>query len=161
MRRTVIIAIFLFILDAFVLNQGIIALVALFIALPIMIIRAFMRRKDKPLFKKRLAVCGIYLLMSMLILASNTINNKMARSRAEVLIEACEKYKDINNEYPEKLSDLVPDFINEIPVAKYTQMSNRFFYIASEDSHLLLYVAVAPFGRPTYNFEKQKWTYMD
>ena len=78
-----------------------------------------------------------------------------------MLIETCEKYKDKNNEYPESLTDLVPDFISEIPVAKYTLNSNRFFYISSKDSHSLFYMAMPPFGRPTYSFEKQKWVYID
>jgi uncharacterized membrane protein YqjE len=161
MRRTVIIAIILFGLDAVVFNQGFIAFITLFIALPIMFVRALIRWKDKPLLKKRLTACGIYLFMSILILASIGINNKIARSRAEVLIVACEKYKDTNKKYPERLSDLVPDFIREIPVAKYTLGSNRFYYIASEESHLLLYTAMPPFGKPTYNFEKREWSYTD
>ena len=131
------------------------------IALPVMIIKALISWKNKPLFRKRLIACGIYLLMSLLIFTSISLNNKIARSRAEMLIETCEKYKKKNNEYPENLSDLVPDFISEIPVAKYTLNSNRFFYISSKDSHLLFYMAMPPFGRPTYSFEKQKWTYID
>ena len=161
MRRTVIIAIILFGLDAFWLNQGMIALITVLFALPIMIIKALFRWKDKPLLKKRLTACGIYLLMSLLIFTSIFINNKLARSRAEMLIAACEKYKDNKNEYPKKLSDLVPNFIDDIPVAKYTLNSNRFYYTSSKDSHSLFYVAMPPFGRPTYFFEKQKWTYTD
>ena len=37
-----------------------------------------------------------------------------------MLIAACEKYKDNKIEYPKKLYDLVPNFIDEIPLAKYT-----------------------------------------
>ena len=161
MRRTVIIALILFGLDAFWLNQGIIALITVMIVLPAMIIKAFISRKNKPLLKKQLAACGIYFLMSLLIFASISLNNKIARSRAEMLIETCEKYKDKNNEYPESLTDLVPDFINEIPVAKYTLNSNRFYYMSSKHSHSLFYMAIPPFGRPTYIFEEQKWSYVD
>lgn len=161
MRRTFIIAVILFGLDAFWLNQGVIALITIIIALPIMIIKALINWKNKPLLKKRLAAGGIYLLMSLLIFASISLNNKIARSRADMLIETCEKYKKKNNEYPENLSDLVPDFINEIPVAKYTLNSNRFFYTASKGSHSLFYMAMPPYGRPTYSFEKQKWAYVD
>ena len=161
MRRTVIIAIILFGLDAFFLNQGIIALITVMIVLPAMTIKALISWKNKPLLKKRLTACGIYFLMSLFIFASISLNNKIARSRAEMLIEICEKYKDKNNAYPENLSDLVPDFISKIPVAKYTLQSNQFFYISSTDSHSLFYVAMPPFGRPTYSFEKQKWIYID
>jgi hypothetical protein len=161
MRRTIIIATILFILDVFIFNQGTIALITLLIALPVMIVKALLCWKNKPLLKKRFVACGIYLIMAILILTSNAINNQIAKSRAEKLITACGKYKDRNNKYPENLSDLAPDFIKKIPVAKYTLMSNQFFYMASKDSHLLFYMAIPPFGRPTYNFEKQKWIYLD
>ena len=161
MRRTVINAIILFVLDAIVLNQGVIALITLFIALPIMIIKALLRWKDKPLLKKRFIACGVYLIMAIFILASITINNKIAWGRAEILIEACNNYKNKNNIYPKKLSDLVPEFINKIPVAKYTIISSKFSYLASEESHMLFYMAMPPFGRPTYSFERQEWTYLD
>ena len=39
-----------------------------------------------------------------------------------MLIATCEKYRDKNSEYPQNLSDLVPDFIKEIPVAKLDKM---------------------------------------
>jgi predicted PurR-regulated permease PerM len=161
MRRTLITAIILFGLDAFWLNQGIIALITVMIVLPAMLIKALMSWKNKHILKKRLTACGIYFLMSLFIFASISLNNKIARSRADMLIETCEKYKDKNSEYPENLSDLVPDFINEIPVAKYTLNSNRFYYTSSKYSHSLFYLAMPPFGRPTYSFEKKKWTYID
>jgi len=100
--------------------------------------------------------------MAILIMTSNAINNKIARSRGEMIIAACEKYKDKNHEYPEKLSALVPDFINEIPVAKYTLMTSSFSYLSyTKDSHSLLYINLWPFGRWVYPLEDQKWTYLD
>lgn len=53
------------------------------------------------------------------------------------------------------------DEVKEIPVAKYTLASNRFFYISSKNSHILFYTSMPPSGRPTYSFEKQKWAYTD
>ena len=53
------------------------------------------------------------------------------------------------------------DEVKEIPVAKYTLASNRFFYISSKNSHILFYTSMPTSGRPTYSFEKQKWAYMD
>ena len=161
MRRTIIIAIILFGLDAFVLNQGIIALITLVIVLPIKIIKALMSRKNEFFFKKRLKVCGVYLLMSVVIIISNSMNNKLAKNRAQVLIAACEKFKYKNNEYPKKLSDLIPNFIEKIPAAKYTFHSNRFFYISSKESHLLSYTVVPPFRRSIYNFVSKEWTFID
>lgn len=161
MRRTVIIAIILFVLDAFVFNQGVLAFITIFIAVPIILIKALVSRKDKPLLRKRLTACVIYFFVSVLILTSIAINNKIARSRAEMVIAACKKYKDRNKEYPETLTDLVPEFINKVPVAKYVFGSNEFYYIVSNGSHLLSYTAMPPFGKPIYNFESKRWAYID
>ncbi|MBT6837269.1 MAG: hypothetical protein HOA61_14625 [Bacteroidetes bacterium] len=154
-------AIILFGLDAFVLNQGIIALITLIIVLPVKIIKALINRKNTLLFKKQLRSCGVYLLMVILIVSSNSMNNKIARNRAQVLIAACEKFKYTNNEYPKRLTDLIPKFIDKIPVAKYTFISNRFFYISSKESHLLSYTVVPPFRRSIYNFTSKKWAFID
>mgnify|MGYP006293129437 CR=1 FL=1 len=161
MRRSIIIAVFLFSFDAFVLNQDIIAFITLIIVLPILVISAMIYKTDKFLLKKRLITCSIYFIMAILILISNIINNRISISRANILIYACEKYKEKNNTYPKDLSALVPDFIDKIPIAKYTLLFNRFFYIARKNSHSLFYMDLPPFGRPTYLFERRYWVYID
>ncbi len=120
-----------------------------------------MEFNNRPLFKKRLVIIGIYFLMVILIFASNFINNSIAKRRAELLITACNKYKSLNGEYPEKLSDLVPEFLSKIPYAKYTFSFNRFKYSSSKDRHMILYAAIPPFGRPFYVFEDKMWGYLD
>jgi len=65
MKRTLINAAIILFLDAFLFNQGIFALITLVITLPVILIQALINRKDKPLLKKKLAVFGIYLIMSL------------------------------------------------------------------------------------------------
>ncbi|MBN3040834.1 MAG: hypothetical protein JW867_06870 [Candidatus Omnitrophica bacterium] len=161
MRGTINKALIVFLLDAFVFNLGAFAVITLVIVIPVIIIKAINIRKNKTKLKKRLKSCCIYLAMSILIFTANGINNKIAENRAKILIEACEKYKKINNKYPDKLQDLVPIFISKVPAAKYTLASNKFYYLKTEDSHILFYMHIPPFGRPTYNFEKKQWAYMD
>jgi hypothetical protein len=160
-KRSMIITILLFIVDAFVINQGTIALIVLIIGLPVMSVKAIMKRKDPIQLRRRLIIMGIYFMMVVLVVTSNRMNNLMARKRAEVIITACEQYKLKNGVYPSLLSVLVPEFIEEIPRAKYTLSSNEFKYISGVNSHSLMFVEIPPFGRPYYVLEEKKWKYMD
>jgi len=159
--KTIIIAFSLFIVDAFILNQGGIALFILIIVLPFMAVRTIKKRKDSIELKKRLIAMGIYAVMIVLVFASNHLNNVIAKIRAEAIIEACEKYMVKNSVYPSELSLLVPNFLKEIPNAKYIFISNQFKYIASNDRHSLMFISMPPFGRYYYIMEEKKWKYID
>ena len=160
-KRSAAIASALFLVDAFFLNQGLIALITVVIVLPVMIIRAVFKRKDKVTFKKRFVIIGIYFVMAALIFVSNNINNHLAKEHAKIVIGACEDYKIKYGVYPGKLPGLVPEFLDEIPPAKYTFFFNRFRYISLKDRHTLLFIAMPPFGRPYYVFEEKRWGYLD
>lgn len=161
MKRSLIIASFLFFLDAFVLNQGFIAFVILFVVVPVMLKKAISARKDKALLKKQLLNAGIYSIAAIMVLASNSINNTIAQRNADKIIQACEQYKAKHGIYPERLSELIPDFLKDIPPAKYSLAGAPFRYFAREDSHALMYEAVPPYGRKYYVFEKRVWQYVD
>jgi len=161
MRNVIIIAFVLFIIDAFVMNQGAIALITFVIVLPVLGIKAFINRKNRSLLKKRLATGGILFVMVVLVFTAIALNNKIARYRAKKIIQACENYKNKFHRYPGKLPEIVPEFMETIPLAKYTLTSNRFGYIAAKDNHLLYYIAIPPFGRATYRFENQQWGLID
>jgi hypothetical protein len=159
--KSIVIAVSLFIVDALVLNQGIIALVILCVALPFMAVRTIKKREDSVALKKRLIIMGIYAIMVVLVFASNHLNNVIAKNRAEVIIKACEQYKLKNGVYPHVLSVLVPEFIQEIPTAKYTLLSNQFRYSASANHHSLMFAAIPPFGRSYYILEEKRWGSID
>lgn len=147
-------------IDAFLLNQGgISALVGvwmLFVSLPR---AAFTKNPEQK--RHRFARAGIFLGAVMLVFGLNWANNQIARSRAETLITAIKAFNQKYQRYPNKLDELVPDFIDHVPNAKYTLGDTRFSYISEPGSHHLFYVAIPPFGRPTYSFEKDKWGYLD
>jgi hypothetical protein len=159
--KTIIIAFSLFIIDAFMLNQGGIALFILIIVLPLMVARTIKKRKDRVELKKRLIVMGIYAAMIIFVFVSNYLNNVIAKSRSEEIIKACERYRIRNGAYPPELSSLMPNFLKEIPTAKYTFSSNQFRYIVSADRHSLMFVSIPPFGRSYYIFEEKKWSSID
>jgi len=159
--KSIVFAVSLFIIDVSVLNQGIIALVILFIALPFMAVRTIKKREGSVELKKRLIIMGIYATMVVLVFASNHLNNVIAKNWAAVIIRACEQYKLKNGVYPHVLSVLVPELLNEIPTAKYTLLSNQFRYIASTDHHSLMFAAITPFGRTYYTLEEKRWGSID
>jgi hypothetical protein len=79
---------------------------------------------------------------------------------AERLIEACERYREANETYPERLGELVPRYLNSIPRAKYCCSWGEFWYFGAPRP-LLLWYEIPPFGRKIYNFERGTWRYLD
>ena len=118
-------------------------------------------RNDRALARSRALKAAIYAVMVFGVFGANYLNNALARSRAEVLVTAARQYEARHHRLPDKLQDLVPDFIPEVPLAKYTLMFNDFHYISREGWHGHLWVSIPPFGRPTYRFEENKWDYID
>lgn len=166
-RRSIVIAVSiassLFILDAFILNQGGIAAITAIAVIFVMLPRAVLawREHDRELAQARAMKAAVYALMVIGVFGANYLNNALAQSRAEELITAARHYEARHHRLPDGLQDLAPDFIPEVPLAKYTLLFNNFRYIAIKGRHSLFWVDVPPFGRPTYRFEENKWDYID
>lgn len=147
-------------IDAFYLNQGgisaLVGLWMLFVSLPRAVFTKNHEQKNR-----RFARIVILLGAVVLVFGLNWANNKIARNRAETLVTAIKAFNQKNQRYPDKLDELVPEFIDHVPTAKYTFIFNSFSYLSSSEFHSLFYVAFPPFGRPTYIFEKDKWGYLD
>lgn len=151
----------LFVADALIFNQFVIVLVTICVVIPVILFKAFRARKDREVLKIRLITAGIFSLMVVCIITANNLNNQLARKRTLYLAAACEKFKSEQGSYPEKLSDLVPVYIPEIPSAKVTLIYSGFMYIAREDWHAIVFVAIPPFGRVTYTLENKSWGMID
>lgn len=150
----------LIIIDAFFVNQGVIsAVIGLWMILVSLPRAAF--TKDPELMRRRLARVAIFLGAVAIVFGLNWVNNKIAKSRAETLIIAIKSFNQKHQRYPEKLDELVPEFVEYIPVAKYTFSFGKFYYDAPPGYHGLFYIAMPPFGRPIYNFERNAWGYID
>jgi hypothetical protein len=150
-------------IDAFVLNQGALAVVvalAFLVALvPAVIVGAL--RRDWTKARRGILRGGIFAVAAVAVLGTNALQNEVARRRAEVVIDACERYRVMNGRYPEKLGDLVPGLLPSEPRAKYVLVFGSFDYQAHPDRHTLGYVALPPFGRPYYVLEERRWGYLD
>ncbi|MCX7148783.1 MAG: hypothetical protein NTY05_05140 [Rhodocyclales bacterium] len=123
--------------------------------------RSLLARKYAACRKERLIRFAIYLAAVGVVLGLIPINKQIAEERAERIIAAVESYKAANGKYPDRLDQLAPQFIAEIPAKARVSFGDiGFRYIAGE-SHTLMYVAMPPFGRRTYNFETKSWGFMD
>jgi hypothetical protein len=150
----------LIVIDALILNQGVIAALVGVWTLGVSLPRAVFTkiREEKRL---GLARVGILLGAAVMVFALNWANNQIARSRAETLVTAIRVFNERHRRYPAKLDELVPDFIGRVPVAKYALISGSFQYVSRPGYHALLYVEFPPFGRPVYNFERDTWGHLD
>ena len=163
LRKSLKIAIVLFVVDAFFLNQGIFSAVFLAVlllgVLPVALYSAL--RKRWPEFRLRMATIGIYAVACLAVFAANYLNNSMAQRRAIQLGQACRQFQAKYNRYPRFLGELEPEFISSVPLAKYAFMDSDFFYLASSTDPRVWFVELPPFGRRFYHVKTGSWGYMD
>jgi hypothetical protein len=159
--KTLITAAILFLLDAFVLNQGAISIILiLFIVFWWLPKSAFKKHKGQSP-KVELTKVLIYGLVAIAVFSSNIINNRIAKGRAKDLIQVIETYRQTTGRYPHTLTELVPAYLPNVPNAKYTLIFNNFTYIDCQGRVSLFYVSLPPSGRPTYVFNRKEWKYID
>ncbi len=162
--KTAWVAVALFILDAFVLNQGFVAVCLILVTLFVFLPRAlWVRRGDRHLYERRLAKAGIYLMAAVAVFGSNALQNRMADRRAIKIGNACLAFRVKYQRYPHRLDELVPEFLPSVPVAKYTLGGDHFFYFSAPSGRepMLFYEALPPFGRRFYHMETGGWGYLD
>jgi hypothetical protein len=118
----------------------------------------------------RVAVARILipLVTGLVVFANSYMQDEIAMAGAARIIQACERYREDNGDYPAKLSDIVPRYLDSIPTAKYCCSQHEFWYFGhpatSEKSSpppTLSWVQVPPFGRKVYNFVSGQWRYVD
>jgi hypothetical protein len=158
LRKTIIAASLLFAFDAFYLNQFLVVMLFIFIGIPVFLVKLFLRRRDIERRRLLLARAAVYGCMVILIIAAFFANNAFAEHQAKRVIAACEQFRAKTGAYPEKLAQLVPDYLGSIPKAKPLLMiGSGFQYFARPDNHELLYTTVPPYGRRGYQLEQKKW----
>ena len=161
LRRTVIIAVCLYLFDGLVVGQGVLGVfvfLVVFLAGGIRILIAT-RKKDPILVRFHAARVGIYFLMAVAILATIYVNNRIASRRADHVIAVCRHYEAKYHRLPDSLQEVVPEFLPSIPRAKYTLLYGDFsYFVSDEKKHYLYYVAFPPFARAMYSFESNRWS---
>jgi len=162
--KTACVAVALFVLDAFVLNQGFVAFCLILVTVFVFLPRAlWVRRRDRRLYELRLAKAGIYLMTAIAVFGSNALQNRIADRRAILIGNACLAFHLKHQRYPLRLDELVPEFLPSVPIAKYTIGADHFSYFnpLSGGEPMLYYEALPPFGRRFYHMETGSWGYLD
>ena len=103
----------------------------------------------------------MYLVLGMAAVATMSFHASTAEKHAAQIIEACQTFKVRRGTLPNRLEELVPEFLPSVPRARYTLAYGQFTYWASAQSHTLMYVALPPFGRRVYHFEQSRWSQVD
>lgn len=96
-----------------------------------------------------------------LVLVNARLQSTMASTNADRIIRACEQFRAANGEYPERLTELVPRYLESVPRAKYCLMLCDFTYTSGEEDHTLMWTELPPFGRRIYNLERGRWKTLD
>jgi hypothetical protein len=122
------------------------------------IIKALIRRSNWSLSLYRIATP---LVTMGLVFANAWLQSKVARSHAELIIQASKQYQQSHGNFPPTLDALVPEYLRSVPSAKYCLVFGNYWYTDFEGRHDLMWVEIPPFGRPYYLFEEARWGYLD
>jgi len=159
-KGSILTAIALFVVDSFVMNQGI-AVIALFVILFWLLPKSAILKYKKQSPKTSLIKAGIYGLMALAIFSTIYANNKIAKHRANNLINVIEHYHQSTGQYPQTLNELVPAYLPKVPRAKFTLVFGDFYYHNYKGDASLMYIALTPLGRPRYDFSSKAWGNID
>jgi len=157
LKKHIFMGLAIYFFDVFFLNQGIfsflfISLAVIFFFIPQLLFTLVKRNKELAI-ERFIRTC-IYIFVVIAVFFSVRLINDYASSNAKKLVKACNDYHVKYNKYPDKLEELVPEFLPYIPKAKPIFMFNNFNYFSYKDKHVVWYVVIPPYGRHFYNLEK-------
>ena len=156
--RPILLSLLLVALD----EQGLVALLLAVFLILLYLPRSLVAAKYRGCRQERLIRWAIYLTAIFMVFALRYYNISLAKERADQIIVAVEAFVVHHGKYPERLTELVPQFIPEIPAkAKWTLLDSSFRYMNAQDSPSLMYVVMPPFGRRVYYFEARQWSDLD
>ena len=163
LRRTALVLSLLFVADIGFAGQGILPLfvaAAGVVLLSAGAIWAFAFGRMR-VARRRIARAGIYFLLGVATSATVRVYASTAQAHATQLIHACHAYKAKYGGFPDRLQELVPEFLPSVPRAKYVLVWGEFTYWSSPTSHTLMYTSLPPFMRRLYNLEHDTWSQIE
>ena len=156
-----LIALILAVLDTFVFGQGVFSIALCLAGFLYYLPRAIGAHPDPALFRLRVIKAVVVISAGAASIAAIVSFNAIAEARALKVIAAVESFKGRFGRYPEKLDEVVPLYLEEVPMAKPAGMMRAFDYRNLEGEHTLMYTVVPPFGRKIYTFERKRWSALD
>ena len=152
-RWQLVAAAIVYVVDAWVIGQGGLAMLALLAAIVlgvVSIVRGVSGERRR--IAEGFATMGVFLGVLLAVLATVIQHQAMSERRAPAVIEALAKYRDKHGTWPAKLDDLAPAFVPSVPRARYTLLYGRFEYqFRKADTPLLMFHAVPPMGRRVFD----------
>jgi hypothetical protein len=136
----------------------------------VLVIRVALAWKEPELRRRRAWSMAVYSFCALAAITITKQTQAVVRGRAERIVAACEQYRAKAGRYPEKLEQLVPDYLPEIPSAQRSLLTDpRFRYaitgpnmwIKNPNTHVLEYTSVPPLGKTFYVFETREWRFRD
>jgi hypothetical protein len=114
---------------------------------------------ERPGWGLALVRIGIPALTLGLVRANSAVQLGVAEANAQRVVVACEEYHAANGRFPKKLDELVPQYMNSVPRAKYC-LAGDFAY-HNFGTPMLVWQVVPPYYRKIYNFDTRSWSYLD
>jgi hypothetical protein len=116
---------------------------------------------ERPGWGLALVRIGIPALTFGIVRANNAIQLEFAEANAQRVVAACEEYHAANGTFPKNLDELVPQYMNSVPFAKYCLLQPGRFAYYNSGTPMLVWQVVPPYYRRIYNFETRSWSYLD
>ena len=157
LRGGLLLALILLFVDGVLDGSYILSLAVCPIWLVVAFIRASIGSSDNAVRAARVLLPQVTLL---LVFTNYNLQAKMAMGNATRIIQACERYREANGSYPDRLVDLVPRFLGSVPNAKYC-LGDASYRYRGPPVNTLAWTQVPPFGRRVYLFSEREWRYVD
>ena len=168
LTRTVLTLGVLLLVDSFLLGQGLLSLFVSAIGTTLLVLGAIWSaiRRAGPTARMRVVRAGLYVLLGVMTSAAGRVQRYTGDTHAQEVIAACKAYRAAHGAFPDRLDDLVPEYLPKIPRARLSATWNQFSYWnASFDrqtrDHILMYTVMPPFGRRVYHLEQDRWSTLD
>lgn len=113
----------------------------------------FAIRKNGPQAKQLGLKAAAFLLLGGCIYGLNALSARHARSGAEQLAGICETYKAKNGAYPDAFSKLIPEYVNDIPAARFTAMWAQYRLVGTS----IMFVIEPGLLAASYDISSKKW----
>jgi hypothetical protein len=154
-----------YIFDAWVLVLPVTSMLIFLLSLPFLAIATIaccFRKLRRPALHV-MACVGVFVIGVVAVVGTLHLRKCAIERRAVKLGDACLAYRAKHGHYPERLDQLVPEYVSSVPPASYGLLADEeFSYAPHEGSEPFLYYGCAPpFGNCYYYIESHCWAFLD
>lgn len=152
-------------LDAWILLLPVISFTILGLILPCFLLASILClfRRLRPRAFQAMRFIGVLFLGAVAAVGTVHFHKRLTQCRAVKLGQACQAYRAKYRHYPERLDDLVPEFVASVPPATTGIFGDDGFVYSSHDGPepFIYYNCLPPFGNCYYYVESRCWVFLD